>query len=103
VADFHCNRCGGTTDADGNPCTQMSNPPVNNRYWEKVMAVTCQRSWDEWKDMEVKVINEYRLNMLEREHRQMLKKFMTDFLDLDGTGKKADGPGAVAENWTPEK
>ncbi|MCO4769042.1 MAG: Fe(2+)-trafficking protein [Deltaproteobacteria bacterium] len=79
----------------------MSNPPVQNKYWDKVMAVTCQRCWAEWKDMEVKIINEYRLNMLEREHRQMLKKFMTDFLDLEGTGKTVDGPGAVAENWTP--
>ena len=80
----------------------MSNPPVKNKYWDKVMAVTCQSSWNEWKDMEVKIINEYRLNMLEREHRQMLKKFMKDFLDLDGTGKTADGPTAVAENWTAE-
>ncbi len=103
MSDFHCNRCGGTTCSDGSACVPMANPPVHNKYWDKVMAVTCQSCWDAWKDMEVKVINEYRLNMLEREHRQMLKKFMTDFLDLDGTGKAAQGPGAVAENWTPEK
>ena len=103
MSDFHCNRCGGTTNKQGEPCVPMSNPPVKNKYWDKVMAVTCQSSWNEWKDMEVKIINEYRLNMLEREHRQMLKKFMTDFLDLDGTGKTADGPAAVAENWTAEK
>jgi Fe-S cluster biosynthesis and repair protein YggX len=66
------------------------------------MAVTCQESWDEWQEMEVKIINEYRLNMLEREHRQMLKKFMTDFLDLEGTGKTGQGPAAVSENWKPE-
>jgi len=97
---FHCNRCGGASCADGAACVQMSNPPVANKYWNKVMAVTCQRCWAEWKDMEVKIINEYRLNMLEREHRQMLKKFMHDFLDLDGTGAKAD-LNAVAENWKP--
>ena len=103
MSDFHCNRCGGTTNKQGEPCVPMSNPPVKNKYWDKVMAVTCQTSWNEWKDMEVKIINEYRLNMLEREHRQMLKKFMKDFLDLDGTGKTADGPATVAENWTAEK
>jgi Fe-S cluster biosynthesis and repair protein YggX len=33
------------------------------------MSVTCRSCWAEWKDMEFKIINEYRLNMLEREHR----------------------------------
>lgn len=98
---FNCNRCGGSSCADGTPCVGMTNPPVVNKYWNKVVAVTCQPCWLEWKDMEVKIINEYRLNMLEREHRQMLKKFMHDFLDLDGTGKGAAAPDAVSENWKP--
>jgi len=101
MSDFHCNRCSGTSCSDGTACVQMSNPPVMNAYWQKVMAVTCAPCWSAWKDMEVKIINEYRLNMLEREHRQMLKKFMTDFLDLNGTGKTVDGPDAVSENWKP--
>jgi Fe-S cluster biosynthesis and repair protein YggX len=101
MSDFHCNRCAGTTCSDGTACAPMANPPVHNQYWEKVMSVTCARCWAEWKDMEVKIINEYRLNMLEREHRQLLKKHMTDFLDLDGTGKTASAPGAVSENWKP--
>ena len=51
--------------------------------------------------MEVKIINEYRLNMLEREHRKMLRKFMTDFLNLDGTSKTAGMmPSEVAQNLT---
>lgn len=99
---FHCNRCGGTSCPDKTPCVGMSDPPVLNRYWAKVVAVTCQRCWVEWKDMEVKIINEYRLNMLEREHRQLLKKHMHGFLDLDGTGGGAATPDAVAENWKPQ-
>lgn len=98
---FHCNRCKGTKCSDGAACVAMSNPPVANKYWNKVMAVTCEACWGEWKEMEVKIINEYRLNMLEREHRQMLKKFMHDFLDLDGTGATATLPDAVSENWKP--
>ena len=53
--------------------------------------------------MEVKVINEYRLNMIEREHRQTLKRFMHDFLNVDGTSESAgQAPQAVASEWTPE-
>ena len=98
---FHCNRCKGSACASGDACIPMANPPVHNPYWDKVMAVTCGACWVAWKDMEVKIINEYRLNMLEREHRQMLKKFMHDFLDLDGTGAAAAAPDAVSDNWRP--
>lgn len=101
MSDFHCNRCTGTACSDGAACVPMANPPVQNKYWERVMGVTCGRCWADWKDMEVKIINELRLNMLEREHRQMLKKHMTDFLDLDGTGKTTDSPDEVSENWKP--
>jgi Fe-S cluster biosynthesis and repair protein YggX len=52
--------------------------------------------------MEVKIINEYRLNLLEREHRKVLKKHMHDFLDVDGKGQSAATPGAIASEWTPE-
>ena len=54
--------------------------------------------------MEVKILNEYRLNMLEKEHRQMMKKFMHDHLNVDGTSAGgAAVPKEVAENFTSEK
>ena len=55
-------------------------------------------------EMEIKIINEYRLNMLERDHRKMLRKYMTDFLNTDGKSSGGGAaPEAVAEAWTPEK
>jgi Fe-S cluster biosynthesis and repair protein YggX len=80
----------------------MENLPFDTDYWKRIQAVTCGPCWAAWKDMEVKIINEYRLNLLEREHRKMLKKHMHDFLDVDGKGKTADTPDAVAAEWTPE-
>lgn len=93
MSDFRCNKCGGTEDAassaTGRAHAPMPNQPVQNVYWAKVRAVTCADCWVEWKGMETKVINEYRLNLLEKDHRAVLKKHMHDFLNLDGTSALA--------------
>ena len=93
MADFQCNKCGGGSDAatskSGKLVEQMPPPVVQNVYWDKVRAVTCTDCWKEWKDMETKIINEYRLNLLERDHRAVLKKHMHDFLNLDGGSQTA--------------
>ena len=46
------------------------------------MGRVCAACWQEWEGMEVKVINEYRLNFLDPEHRQMLQKACAEFLQL---------------------
>ena len=51
---------------------------------EKVTASICASCWKEWEDMEIKVINEYRLNFAEPEHRAMLKKACLEFLNVSG-------------------
>ena len=107
MSDFRCHKCGLTpgepTGAAGHPLKPLAEAdlPVVNDYWRRVMAVTCLSCWAEWKDMEVKIINEYRLNMLEREHRKMLRKFMNDFLNIDGNSATTGMmPTEVATNVT---
>lgn len=104
--EFKCNKCGGTSDAEASPDGKVHLPveslPIRNEYWNRIGSVVCGGCWDEWKVMEIKVINEYRLNLLEREHRKMLKKFMHDFLNIDGASDGGAAPSAVAEAWTPE-
>jgi len=104
MSDFVCNQCGategGTCEVSGETVEGLT-PPVPNKYWKSIAAKVCAPRWAQWHDMRVKIINEYRLNMLEKEHRVLLKKHMTDFLDLDGTGKAGEAPSAVAEAWKP--
>jgi len=99
---FVCNKCGQGAEGGRAPFATL---PATNDYWKRISAVACGPCWEEWKEMEVKVINEYRLNLLEREHRQMLKKFMHDFLNIDGVreaGAPPAAPDAVAAAWTPK-
>jgi Fe-S cluster biosynthesis and repair protein YggX len=98
---FKCNKCGLGADDDRSPFEAL---PAPNDYWKRIATAACGVCWESWKEMEVKVINEYRLNLLEREHRKMLKKFMHDFMNVDGTrepGTEPDEPDAVAAAWTP--
>ena len=52
------------------------------RYGERVLLSTCTSCWKEWEDMEIKVINEYRLNFLDPEHRAMLQRACLEFLNV---------------------
>ena len=106
MTEFKCNKCGGTdnaeTSATGAVVEPMADIPFSNDYWKRIQSVACTTCWAEWQEMEVKIINEYRLNMMEREHRQTLKRYMHDFLNVDGTSDHAgQAPQGVATEWTP--
>ena len=70
-------------------CSQPGEPPPAARVpfapavKERVLSSICSNCWKEWEGMEVKVINEYRLNFLEPTHREMLRKACLEFLGLE--------------------
>jgi Fe-S cluster biosynthesis and repair protein YggX len=49
-----------------------------------VLGRVCAACWQEWEGMEVKVINEYRLNFMDPQHREQLQKACADFLQIAG-------------------
>ena len=71
-------------------CGQSAEPPEARRvgyprvFKEQVLGRVCASCWKEWEGMEVKVINEYRLNFMDPQHREMLQKACSDFLQLAG-------------------
>jgi Fe-S cluster biosynthesis and repair protein YggX len=71
-------------------CGQSGEPPEAKRvgfqrtFKEQVLGQVCAACWKEWEGMEVKVINEYRLNFMDPQHREMLQKACADFLQLAG-------------------
>ena len=72
-----CTRCGQAGDAP--PAHRV---PFATPVKEKVLASICDACWKEWEQMEVKVINEYRLSFFEPEDRAMLQKTCLDFLKV---------------------
>ena len=51
-------------------------------FKERVLGRVCAGCWKEWEGMEVKVINEYRLNFMDPQHREMLQKSCSEFLQI---------------------
>jgi Fe-S cluster biosynthesis and repair protein YggX len=74
---INCTRCGQTAY----PAPEKR-VPFAPAVKEKVLGSICASCWKEWEGMEVKVINEYRLNFMEPEHRAMLQRACLDFLGL---------------------
>lgn len=62
-------------------------------FGDRVRREICQACWDAWLDMQMKVLNEYRLHMGEAGHRQILQEQAAVFFRMDGgDGSMGDGP-----------
>jgi Fe-S cluster biosynthesis and repair protein YggX len=72
-----CVRCGKT--AEPPPAHRVPFAAVPK---ERVLSSICTDCWKEWEGMEVKVINEYRLNFMDPQHRQVIQQSCFDFLNL---------------------
>jgi Fe-S cluster biosynthesis and repair protein YggX len=70
-----CSRCGQSGETP--PAHRI---PFPTAVKERVLASVCVSCWREWEDVEVKVINEYRLNFLDPEHRAMLQRTCLEYL-----------------------
>ncbi len=68
-----CARCGREREA-------LAVPPVPGATGEEVAERVCAGCWEEWAAMEIKVINELRLNFMDPAAQATLTSHMRDFL-----------------------
>jgi Fe-S cluster biosynthesis and repair protein YggX len=95
MSDFTCVNCGA-----GEP---MERPPFPSPYGRELQSKVCAGCWQNWKGTEVMIVNEYRLNLLEREDRKRLREQMTRFLNLDGSRTAGEAVDLRPEEFVPEK
>lgn len=75
-SEVDCIRCGET------------NPGVEERISfrdsmrEEVRDSVCQTCWEEWKEMQVKVINEFALNLGDSRSHQIIEDHAREFFGL---------------------
>jgi Fe-S cluster biosynthesis and repair protein YggX len=74
---WKCRRC-------GKPNPRMVEPPFLNELGKTIHDTICQPCWREWFAMSIKVINEYRLNLLNPQHNKVYEDHMKEFLGIDG-------------------
>ncbi len=76
-------------------CGRSAEPPAPSRVGfrgalrEQVLSSICAECWKEWEGMEVRVINEYRLNFMDPQHREALARTCADFLGLSAEAPSA--------------
>lgn len=73
---FHCRRC-------GKPNAPLATPPLRSELGRKIHESICQTCWREWMAMSIKVINEYRLNLLSPQGNQVYETHLQEFLGIE--------------------
>jgi Fe-S cluster biosynthesis and repair protein YggX len=96
LADINCVRC-----EESGPAIQAL-ITFAGAFGDDIRGRVCQACWEEWSDMQIKVLNEFRLHMGEASHRQKIQDYAFQFFRMDGgDGDLGAGPeGGLVD--TPE-
>lgn len=70
-------------------CEGLKMPPMHGSLGQEVFEHTGAESWQAWLDLQMKIINEYKLDLSEFKHQEVLAEQMRNFLNLnEESGKK---------------
>jgi Fe-S cluster biosynthesis and repair protein YggX len=71
-----CSRC-------GEKASRLDAAPLPGDLGIEIQTRVCARCWTEWEAEEVRVINEHRLNFMDPEAQQVLRRHLRAYLCLD--------------------
>jgi len=81
MEEVQCVRCGRRGPA-------LEGPPTGGPLGRLIQGQVCRGCWEEWREMSMRVIAHYGLNMGNPLHRQQLRQVMCEFLHLpQGAGE----------------
>ncbi len=83
----HCQKLG--IEAEG-----LDNPPYPGELGQRIFEHISQQAWDSWIEHQTRLINEYKLSLMEPKAREFLEKEMESY--LFGAGSESP-PGYVNE------
>lgn len=78
MADVQCKKCGKTAEA-------AQGVAYGGALGDEIKNNICNQCWNEWMGQSIKIINELRLNLRDAYSRDMLVKYMKEFLNLQQT------------------
>ena len=77
---IHCQKLG--IEAEG-----LSSPPYPGILGQRIYEHISQKAWDSWINHQTMLINEYKLNLMEKKSRDFLNQEMEKFLFGSGAEK----------------
>ena len=80
-----CRRCGRAVPA-------LQAPPFPGPLGREVQAAGCAECWEEWRQHEVRLINELRLNFMDPAAQEALGRHMREFFLLEPAPGTAGAP-----------
>jgi len=75
----------------------LDEPPLHGALGQEIFDHVSAEAWAEWKELELKIVNEYRLDLSEKAHRQTLVDQLRTFLKLGGARSGALSVGTPTE------
>lgn len=64
----------------------LEKPPFGGPVGQTIFESISAEAWEAWKSLQIKILNEYRLNMAEKKDYQFLVDQMLTFLNLKEGG-----------------
>ena len=71
----------------------LKEPPFDNELGQRIYENVSEDAWRMWLEHLKMVLNEYRLNLADREAQKMVRQYMEDF--LFGQGAAAPPPNFI--------
>lgn len=84
---IHCQKLG--IEAEG-----LSSPPYPGTLGQRIYEHISQKAWNSWINHQTMLINEYKLNLIEKKSRDFLNQEMEKFL----FGSDAEKPPGYIKN-----
>jgi len=91
-----CSRCGQTGPA-------LAKPPYPGELGRQLVENACANCWEEWRTMEVMVINELRLDFMDPKSMEVLAQHIRDFFFLSAPEASAPETGRAAPAGDPNE
>ena len=70
----------------------LDEPPFDNELGQRIFASVSKEAWRQWVEYMKMIVNEYRLNLVDREAQQFLRQQMEQYFFGEGAGSP---PGYV--------
>ncbi len=81
----------------------LDDAPLLGKIGQEIFESTSRSAWEEWEEMQLKIINEHHLDLSEKKGRAVLADQMRTFLNLESKKTSTDGPDPLAVGTPTEE